>query len=121
MTDYQMPVLSEQEREEQVQYCCARESSLLAQIESYKQFDGVDSIDAILQKDLISQQIALAALTAKPVAFTEKHEISNMHATGLYLRAWPTDRARNEVEGYTVGVYTMPPVPVKQEGGLSDD
>lgn len=44
-------------------------------------------------------------LTAPPVAFTEKHEISNMEATGLYLRAWPGDRARNEVEGYTIPLY----------------
>ena len=42
------------------------------------------------------------------LAFTEKHEISNMHATGLYLRAWPADRARNSVEGYTIPLYTTP-------------
>ena len=42
---------------------------------------------------------------SEPVAYTEKHEISNMHATGLYLRAWPTDRARNAVEGYTIPLY----------------
>ncbi|QHJ54645.1 DUF550 domain-containing protein [Klebsiella aerogenes] len=28
-----------------------------------------------------------------------------MHATGLYLRAWPADRARNAVEGYTIPLY----------------
>ncbi|QRU21656.1 DUF551 domain-containing protein [Klebsiella pneumoniae] len=50
-------------------------------------------------------QIALAAMDSEPVAFTEKHEISNMHATGLYLRAWPADRARNAVEGYTIPLY----------------
>lgn len=54
-------------------------------------------------------QIALAVMDAKPIAFTEKHEISNMEATGLYLRAWPTDRPRNETEGYTIGLYTTPP------------
>lgn len=50
----------------------------------------------------------LAAMDSEPVAFTEKHEISNMHATGLYLRAWPADRARNSVEGYTIPLYTTP-------------
>lgn len=50
-------------------------------------------------------QIALAAMDSEPVAYTEKHEISNMHATGLYLRAWPADRARNAVEGYTIPLY----------------
>ncbi|SWZ69644.1 Eaa1 [Klebsiella pneumoniae] len=50
-------------------------------------------------------RIALAAMDSEPVAYTEKHEISNMHATGLYLRAWPADRARNAVEGYTIPLY----------------
>lgn len=50
----------------------------------------------------------LAAMDSEPVAFTEEHEISNMHATGLYLRAWPADRARNAVEGYTIPLYTTP-------------
>lgn len=53
-------------------------------------------------------RIALAAMDSEPVAYTEKHEISNMHATGLYLRAWPADRARNAVEGYTIPLYTTP-------------
>ncbi|MBX4774973.1 hypothetical protein JQX69_29415, partial [Klebsiella oxytoca] len=57
-------------------------------------------------------RMALAALDSEPVAYTEKHEISNMHATGLYLRAWPADRARNAVEGYTIPLYTTPqPIP----------
>ncbi|HCM5967272.1 TPA: hypothetical protein N3Y92_001972 [Klebsiella pneumoniae] len=58
-------------------------------------------------------RMALAAMDSEPVAFTEKHEISNMHATGLYLRAWPADRARNAVEGYTIPLYlhAQPVVP----------
>ncbi|ENS0249795.1 DUF550 domain-containing protein [Klebsiella pneumoniae] len=44
-------------------------------------------------------------MDSEPVAFTEKHEILNMHSTGLYLRAWPADRARNAVEGYTIPLY----------------
>ena len=47
---------------------------------------------------------------AEPVAFTEAHEISNMRATGLYLRAWPADRERNEAEGYTIPLYAAPQV-----------
>ncbi|WP_446908750.1 DUF551 domain-containing protein [Klebsiella pneumoniae] len=53
-------------------------------------------------------RMVLAAMDSEPVAYTEKHEISNMHATGLYLRAWPADRARNAVEGYTIPLYTTP-------------
>lgn len=53
---------------------------------------------------------------SEPVAFTEKHEISNMHATGLYLRAWPADRARNAVEGYTIPLYRhAPPAPERDQ------
>lgn len=61
-------------------------------------------------------RIALAAMDSEPVAYTEKHEISNMHATGLYLRAWPAGRARNAVEGYTIPLYRhAQPVPVVPE------
>lgn len=69
------------------------------------QFDedgGCDATDRQLEA-LIRQ--SLAAMDSEPVAFTEKHEILNMHATGLYLRAWPADRARNAVEGYTIPLY----------------
>ncbi|HBX6902588.1 TPA: DUF550 domain-containing protein [Klebsiella pneumoniae] len=53
---------------------------------------------------------------SEPVAFTEKHEISNMHATGLYLRAWRADRARNAVEGYTIPLYRhAPPAPERDQ------
>lgn len=45
------------------------------------------------------------------VAVTGEDEISNMQATGLYLRAWPTDRQRNEVEGYTIPLYAAPQLP----------
>ncbi|WP_257945449.1 DUF551 domain-containing protein [Klebsiella pneumoniae] len=55
----------------------------------------------------------LATMNSEPVAFTEKHEISNMHATGIYLRAWPADRERNAVEGYTIPLYLhAQPAPV---------
>ncbi|WP_333892570.1 DUF551 domain-containing protein [Atlantibacter subterraneus] len=53
---------------------------------------------------------------AEPVAFTEAHEISNMHATGLYLRAWPADRARNEAEGYIIPLYAAPQVTSVPDG-----
>ncbi|HGT2664459.1 TPA: hypothetical protein ACM2MD_000018 [Raoultella planticola] len=55
---------------------------------------------------------------SEPLAFTEEHEISNMHATGLYLRAWPADRARNAVEGYTIPLYRhAQPAPEKYNIG----
>lgn len=72
------------------------------------QFDEDGSCDATdRQLEALIRQ-SLAAMAGEPLAFTEKHEISNMHATGLYLRAWPADRARNAVEGYTIPLYTTP-------------
>lgn len=72
-----------------------------------------ESVREEILADLQLAELALAAMDSEPVAFTEKHEISNMHATGLYLRAWPADRARNAVEGYTIPLYlhAQPVVP----------
>lgn len=71
--------------------------------------------------DLQLAELALAAMESEPVAFTEKHEISNMHATGIYLRAWPADRARNAVEGYTIPLYLhAQPAPVVPEEATPD-
>ncbi|UAN64251.1 hypothetical protein [Serratia sp. JSRIV006] len=53
----------------------------------------------------------LAVREAKPLGFTHRSEISNMQATGLYLRAWPVDRRLNEQEGYTIPLYTAPAAP----------
>lgn len=65
--------------------------------------DDIEDIGGNEIRELAS--MALAAMDSEPVAYTEKHEISNIHATGLYLRAWPADRARNAVEGYTIPLY----------------
>lgn len=46
------------------------------------------------------------AAAREPVAFTHESEISNMHATGLYIRGFPADRRLNAEEGYTVALYT---------------
>ncbi len=54
-------------------------------------------------------ETALASLTTEPLASTEKHEISNMRATGLYLRAWPVGREENERDGFNIHLYTAPP------------
>ncbi len=43
---------------------------------------------------------------AQPVAYTEQCEISNMQATGLYLRGFP-----NNSQGRNIPLYTDPPAP----------
>ncbi|EOZ4489052.1 hypothetical protein ACQLT9_006013, partial [Salmonella enterica subsp. diarizonae] len=49
--------------------------------------------------------------SAEPVAWTEKCEITNMQATGLYLRGFPDNS-----QGRDIALYTAPPVPVVPEG-----
>ncbi|EMM1889152.1 DUF550 domain-containing protein [Klebsiella pneumoniae] len=78
----------------------------LAKIKSWRETYGAGS-NVMLPAEEAEElaRMALAAMDSEPVAFTEKHEILNMHSTGLYLRAWPADRARNAVEGYTIPLY----------------
>lgn len=59
-------------------------------------------------------RIALAALEAEAVAWTEKCEITNMQATGLYLRGFP-----NNSQGRDIAIYIAPPAPVVPEELLS--
>jgi len=51
-------------------------------------------------------RIALASLEAEAVAYTEKCEITNMQATGLYLRGFPDNS-----QGRDIALYTATPVP----------
>lgn len=60
--------------------------------------------------------LAYREAQGKAVAVTGEDEISNMQVTGLYLRAWPTCRQRNEVEGYTIPLYTSPQLPAVPDG-----
>ncbi|EFR7582101.1 DUF551 domain-containing protein [Salmonella enterica] len=50
---------------------------------------------------------AISAFGAEPVAYTEKCEITNMQATGLYLRGFPDNS-----QGRDIALYTEPPAPV---------
>ncbi|MCZ4677235.1 DUF550 domain-containing protein [Citrobacter sedlakii] len=52
-------------------------------------------------------RIALASFEAEPVAWTEKCEITNMQATGLYLRGFPDNS-----QGRNIALYTDLPAPV---------
>ncbi|ECJ2698358.1 hypothetical protein NRJ24_000960 [Salmonella enterica] len=51
--------------------------------------------------------VAIAAFGAEPVAWTERCEITNMQATGLYLRGFPDNS-----QGRDIALYTEPPAPV---------
>lgn len=62
---------------------------------------------AELVEELELARIALASLEAEPVAYTEKCEITNMQATGLYLRGFPDNS-----HGRDIALYTAPPAPV---------
>ncbi|MGK3363407.1 DUF551 domain-containing protein [Citrobacter portucalensis] len=62
----------------------------------YAMADAVKVIDGVI-----------AAFGAEPVAYTEKCEITNMQATGLYLRGFPDNS-----QGRDIALYTEPPAPV---------
>ncbi|WP_444878217.1 hypothetical protein [Citrobacter koseri] len=62
----------------------------------YAMSDAVKAIDELLE-----------VRKAEPVAWTEKCEISNMQATGLYLRGFPDNS-----QGRDIALYTAPPAPV---------
>lgn len=49
---------------------------------------------------------AIASFGVEPVAYTEKCEITNMQATGLYLRGFPDNS-----QGRNIALYTEPPAP----------
>ncbi|MGC6555841.1 hypothetical protein [Escherichia coli] len=60
---------------------------------------------------------AIAAFDAEPVAWTERCEITNMQATGLYLRGF-----HDNSQGRDIALYTAPPAPVvPDEMAISDD
>lgn len=88
MTNYTMPVLSEEDRERLIKYCEYR----------IKELAGYSLQGKCLQ-------IALAALTAKPVE-NVIYKGHLLHPSELRLSA------HSEPELY----YSVPPVPVKQEG-----
>ncbi|WP_241177194.1 DUF551 domain-containing protein, partial [Citrobacter portucalensis] len=54
--------------------------------------------------------VAIAAFGAEPVAWTERCEITNMQATGLYLLGFPDNS-----QGRDIALYTAPPAPVVPE------
>lgn len=56
---------------------------------------------------MVAMDALLASLEAEPVAYTEKCEITNMQATGLYLRGFP-----DNYQGRDIALYTAPPASV---------
>lgn len=63
---------------------------------------GYAMADAVMVID-----VAIAAFGAEPVAWTERCEITNMQATGLYLRGF-----HDNSQGRDIALYTEPPAPV---------
>lgn len=104
MTEYQMPVLSEQDRKNLIG---------LARIEVKRWSSIADQQRGRFMAELM--QIALAALTAKPVAVTDKSEVNGLSEDG-----WVGNFLAPDFRGIDVGcevyLYAVPPVTVKQEG-----
>lgn len=107
MTDYTMPVLSEQDREI-IQETCAHIISR-------------DDTSELSENLRVVAQIALAALTAKPSFWNIYHHNPdpNRQDNELYAECGPESGARaiaSSIGGWVEPVYHgAPPVPVKQE------
>ncbi|MGG8087127.1 DUF550 domain-containing protein [Klebsiella aerogenes] len=57
-------------------------------------------IDTNSELELATFKMALAAMDGEPVAWTEKCEITNMQATGLYLRGFPDNSHGRDIPLY---------------------
>ncbi|ELY5952365.1 hypothetical protein [Cronobacter sakazakii] len=87
------------------------------QLEFSVKQSAFDSVRQELETELQIARVALAALReqAEPVAWTEKCEITNMQATGLYLRGFP-----DSSQGRDIPLYTAPPAPVVPDELVSE-
>lgn len=65
---------------------------------------GIDAVRSVCAEELANRE-------ARPVAYTEQCEISNMQATGLYLRGFPDNS-----QGRNIPLYTAPPAPAVPPG-----
>lgn len=98
MTKYTMPVLSEQERESEIERCIAD----IWQLETTLK-NGTSDNPHHIKSALVRWKIALAALTAKPVAWGVNDTRCHTHEGAGYFP-----------------LYEIPPVTVKQEGEQRD-
>ena len=106
MKKHSMPVLSEQERESEIERCIAD----IWQLETTLK-NGTSDNPHHIKSALVRQKIALAALTAKPVAFTAQSNLADFGGSVGYM--WPPGNEKTS----DVALYAKPPVPViKQEG-----
>ncbi|EMU1126930.1 hypothetical protein WM508_004840 [Citrobacter koseri] len=71
------------------------------------QYSNGGSMDYIIADAVKAIDELLEMRKAEPVAWTEKCEISNMQATGLYLRGFPDNS-----QGRDIALYTAPPAAV---------
>ena len=100
MSDYSMPVLSEQERQELIEQTEECITNLSRWVKNFSE-------DRDAKRDLKVYQIALAALTAEPVAFGYE---DGLFECGGKISSTATRH-------YVNPLYAAPPVPViKQEG-----
>lgn len=107
MKKHTMPVLSEQEREEDIARCLED----IALLEENLRLWGCDW-KGLISSQIRRQKIALAALTAEPYAYADAKAIIRMtRGSSRFFTAFPEMSASK-----CIGLFIDPPVPVKQEG-----
>lgn len=110
MTDYSMPVLSEQERLQAIADC-EREILLLQ-----KSLERTDAYRLITKSQLHRQEIALAALTSMPMGqvYRGEYDDSGSHTDAKVVCLHDQADWENFADGTLL--WLAPPVPVKKEG-----
>lgn len=103
MTNYTMPVLSEQEKIHAIYDAEER-------VQALKLYCKLNPDDKQAAADFLLMRIALASLTAKPVV----HEAEINGVMSSVTKSHFDDCEKYGIK--TRKLYTFPPVPVKQEG-----
>lgn len=73
-------------------------------------YQSVGSAEIVL---MARQLLAYEQAAKNPIAFTEACEISNMNATGLYMRGFPDSK-----QGRNIPIYAAPVLPKQSDGTL---
>ncbi|RSB19780.1 hypothetical protein [Citrobacter farmeri] len=73
-----------------------------------------------IEMDLSIAEIALASLEAEAVAWTEKCEITNMQATGLYLRGFPDNSQGRDIALYAAPLHGKADTELQRKAAIHD-
>ena len=83
-----------------------RITRIIAELRRFLEYQNGGDMAYVIADAIKGLEELLVSREAVPVAWTEKCEITNMQATGLYLRGFP-----NNSQGRDIPLYTVSPAP----------